>query len=193
MVIYSKFSDEELAVLLREGDHLAFTEIYNRFFSLLYIHAFRRLGDDEEANDVIQELFAVIWDKRELLHLTGSLSSYLYASIRNRMLDKIAHKKVSDKYMDSLASYSELDYSYADHKVREQDLKQLIEKEINALPEPMRAIFILSRKEHLSHKEIAEVMDMTEQAVKSQVKRALKILRVKLGFFSYLLCFFKLL
>ncbi|SDL16017.1 RNA polymerase sigma-70 factor, ECF subfamily [Pedobacter sp. ok626] len=193
MTSYSKFSDEELAAFLKGGDHLAFTEIYNRFFSVLYIHAYRRLKDDEEASDLIQEIFAAIWDKRKMLDLTGSLSSYLYKSIHNRILNKFTHKKVSDRYMDSLVNYSELNYTYADHKVRERDLKRLIEKEIDALPEPMRAIFILSRKEHLSHKEIAEVMDMTEQAVKSQVKRALKVLRAKLGFYSYFLCFFKLL
>ncbi|TKC62508.1 RNA polymerase sigma-70 factor [Pedobacter hiemivivus] len=193
MTSYSNFSDEQLAILLKEGDHLAFTEIYKRFFSILYIHACRRMEDDEEANDLIQEMFTAFWDKRRLLDLRGSLSSYLYASIRNRMLNKIANKKVSEKYIDSLAGSSELDYTYADHKVREQDLKQLIEKEIDALPEPMRTIFILSRKEHLSHKEISAELNMTELAVQSQVKRALKVLRRKLGFYSYLLCFFKLL
>ncbi|TCC99558.1 RNA polymerase sigma factor [Pedobacter hiemivivus] len=193
MTSYSKFSEEQLATLLREGDHLAFTEIYNRFFEVLYMHAFRRLNDDDEAKDLVQEMFVGLWDKRKLQDLSKNLSSYLYTRIRSRILDKFRREKISGRYMDFLASYSKLDHASTDHKVRERDLKQLIEKEIYALPEPVRAIFILSRKEHLSHKEIAEVMDMTEQGVKSQVKRALKILRAKLGFYSYLLCFFNLL
>lgn len=193
MAIYNEFSDQQLAVLLKEGDHGAFTEIYNRFFGLLYIHAFRRLNDDQEANDLIQEMFTTIWDKRKMLQLNGTLSAYLYAGTRNRILNRFAHRKVSDRYMDSLASYSELDHTLADHKIREFDLRQLIEQEINALPEQMRIIFTLSRKKYLSHKEIAEVMNISEQAVKSHVKRALKILRGKLGLYSYFLCLFKLL
>lgn len=193
MTDYSKYSDQELTALLQQGDHTAFTETYNRFFGLLYIHAFRRLNDKDEAKDLIQELFASIWDKRKSLRLTGTLSSYLYAAIRNRMLNNFEHKKVQEKYMESLASYADLDYTYADHKIREQDLRQLIEKEIENLPLQMREIFILSRKEHLSHKEIADQLNVSEQAVKSQVKRALKILRVKLGLYGFLLCLFKLL
>lgn len=190
---YNEFSDQQLTGLLREGDHGAFTEIYNRFFGLLYIHAFRRVNNRDEASDLIHELFASMWDKRKTFQLTGSLSSYLYASIRNRMLNNFEHQKVADKYMDSLANYADLDYTYADHKIREQDLKKLIEKEINNLPDPMKQIFLMSRMEHLSHKEIAEKLDVSEQAVKSHVKRALKILRVKLGLYGFLLCLFKLL
>jgi len=190
---YSTFTDQKLAELLRIGDHMAFTEIYNRFFGLLYIHAVRRLNDEDEASDLIQELFTSIWDKRNSFLLSGSLSSYLYTSIRNRMLNNFEHKKVADKYIESLAGYEDLDYTYADHKIRERDLRKLIEKEIDHLPEPMRQIFLMSRMEHLSHKEIAEKLDVSEQAVKSHVKRALKILRVKLGLYGFLLCLFKLL
>lgn len=192
MAAYSTLSDLELAALLRRGDKDAFTQIYSRFFGLLYVHAYRMLHDPDDASDVTQEVFANIWEKREALVLTGSLSSYLYAAVRNRMLDNFEHSKVAEKYKQAIANFAAVNQECADYRIRERQLIQLIEKEIGALPEPMQQIFILSRKENLSHKEIASELGLSEQAVKSQVKRALRILKTRLGFFTYLMVYFKL-
>lgn len=191
MRLYNKLSDAELTDLLREGDKSAFTEIYNRFFGLLYIHAYRKLLDEAQAGDIIQEIFTTIWDKRNSLHITGSLSSYLYSASRNRILNTFRDKKVSVKFLESLTEADRQDHSAADDRIRIKDLTQLIEAEINALPDPMRVIFIMSRTKNLSHKDIATELNMSEQAVRSQVKRALKILRLKLGLFAYLMILFK--
>ena len=74
-----------------------------------------------------------------------------------------------------------------DFLIRENDLKTLIEKEIQALPPRMKEAFQLSRKEKLSHKEIANLMDISEQTVSTQIKKALRILRVRLGLIIYLI------
>jgi RNA polymerase sigma factor (sigma-70 family) len=75
--------------------------------------------------------------------------------------------------------------------VREHQLSQLIEQEINQLPPKMREIFVLSRKHNLSHRQIAEQLDIAEPTVKKQVANALKILRTKLGLFAYLMMLIK--
>lgn len=192
MVAYNAYTDQELTALLRQGDHVAYAEIYKRFFGILYIHAYRRLNDRDEANDLLQDMFSIIWQKREELELSGSLSSYLYASVRNRILNIFERRKVNSKYMNSLASFAGQNHEYADHKVRESQLRQLIEAEINALPEPLKTIFVLSRNERMTYKEIGEHIGMTEQAVKSQMKRILKTLRKKLGLIGYLILISKL-
>ncbi len=72
-----------------------------------------------------------------------------------------------------------------DHLVREKQMKAIIEREISKLPKKMRIVFELSRNEHLSHKEIAETLNLSEQTVTDQIKKALKILRTRMG-----MCFF---
>lgn len=183
---YSKYSDMELADMLREENHDAFAEIYQRFHSLLYIHAFRRLDDQEATNDLLQDIFIQLWEKRNVLMLHGSLSAYLYSSVRNKIINQYVHKKVEGKYLSSLGDYFEEDHRYADFRVRENQLKSLIESEIAALPETERLIFHMSRNENLSYREIAEKLDLTEEAVKSKMKRTLKVLRGKLGLWGYL-------
>ncbi|WPU99047.1 RNA polymerase sigma-70 factor [Mucilaginibacter sp. cycad4] len=192
MSTYSTLSDHELVHLLQNGDKDAFAEIYARFFGLLYVHAYRKLGDEDEASDLIQELFASLWEKQPSLRVSENLSSYLYTSVRNRVLNLIERRKVNQRYMCSLADYSETDHKYADEKLRESELRQMIEKEINSLPEQMRIIFQMSRHEYLSYKEIGERLEMSEQAVKSVMKRTLKVLRQRLGLFVFLMIFFHL-
>ncbi len=101
------------------------------------------------------------------------------------------HKKTEHKYMESLQRYVDEDHEQADFLVREKDLARLIESEIAALPPAMRKIFEMSRFEHLSHKEIAEQLSLSEHTVRTQVKKALRILRTKLGLVAYLVFLLK--
>ncbi|GAB2801016.1 RNA polymerase sigma-70 factor [Rhabdobacter roseus] len=189
MAIYSEFSDAELMLLLSGSDGLAFAEIYQRYTGALFIHAYRILGDEEEAKDVIQELFAVLWIKRNTIVLRTSLSSYLYSSVKNRILDLIAHKKVEDRYVRSLGRFIDEGEYVTDQQVREKELSELIEREVALLPPRMREVFELSRRDNLSYKEIAEELNISDKTVKKQVNSALSILRQKLDI-AFLCAFF---
>lgn len=183
---YSSLSDAELTTLLKSGDALAYTVIYNKYFDPLYIQACNKLKHKEEAQDIIHELFAHLWNKRDELVIKSNLASYLYTSVRNRILDNISHQQVESKYANSLQNFINEGYCITDHLIRERQLATLIEKGISDLPPKMREVFELSRKQKLSHKEIAQQLNLSEQTVKKQVNNALKILRVKLGTMLFL-------
>ena len=193
MEAYDAFSDLELTVLLKKGDQAAFTEIYQRYKWVLFLHALKRIGDREQAKDIIQELFTTLWDKRHELDLRSQLSGYLYTSVRNRVIKLYAHQQVKSDYITSLAASIDEDNCVTDHKARQSSLAAIIENEINELPERMREVFILSRKHNLSHKEIALQLGIEETTVKRQISNALKILRVKLGLLVWLAMIFKFL
>jgi RNA polymerase sigma-70 factor (family 1) len=183
---YSTLSDADLIILLKSDDAMAYTVIYNRYFDSLYLHACNKLKDKEEAQDVIHELFTHLWNKRNELLIKSNLSSYLYISVRNRILDLISHQQVESKYVNSLQNFINEGHCITDHLIREKQLANLIEKGISNLPTKMREVFELSRKEKLSHKEIAAQLNLSEQTVKKQINNALKILRIKLGTMLFL-------
>lgn len=187
MALHRKLSDEELFILLKEQDHAAFTEIYNRYWGLLYIHAKKILDDEDEVKDVLQELFTALWAKADNIELTVSLSAYLYSAIRNKILNLIEHKKIKRNYADSIGMFLDKGNFITDEQVRHKELARLIEKELKLLPPKMREIFELSRKECLSHKEIAGRLDISDKTVRKQVNNAIKILRIKLNIFTVLL------
>lgn len=182
MNLYGKLSDAELVDLLKSGDQTAFTEIFNRFQSLLYIFAYKRTGNREEAKDLIHELFLMLWEKRSELHIPSSLPGYLFTVLRNRIFDLYKHKKVSQRYIETFQKYLDYNHNTTDHLIRHNNLSELINREIAALPCKMREVFELSRKTNLTRKEIALTLNLSEQTVKSHMHHALKILKGRLGY-----------
>lgn len=191
MITYSSYTDNELVDLLKLGDQAAFAEIYERFWSILFLHARNVLRDNEEARDIVQELFTTLWHKSGNLELSTALSSYLYKAVRNKVFDHLKHKKVMNDYLKSLNEFIEESQFIPDELIREKELSALIENEIRALPPKMREVFELSRKQHLSYKQIAQKLNISEHTVKSQVSNALRALKTKVGlstlFLAYLM------
>lgn len=172
--------------LMKSGDQRAFAEIYERYFDLLYLHAYNRIRDKDEAKDLVQELFTQLWSKRGVLEPGANFSNYLYTWVRNQVINAIAHQHVEAKYRSSFPGRISVVEALTDHRVRERQLAALIEKEIQALPPRMRTVFQLSRNANMNYKEIAEKLYLSEQSVRSHVKNALRTLRVRLGTLLYI-------
>lgn len=180
MANYRSFSDAELVVLLRQGDQAAFTEIYDRYWSLMYAHAYKMIREREEAKDLIQELFSSLWLKGEGLKEDTNLPGYLYTGARNRVFNLMDKHRVRHDYFNAIAKFASEESSATLEALDERDLINAVEREIALLPPKMREIFELSRKQNLSHKEIAEQLGLSEQTVKKQVQNALKVLKPRL-------------
>lgn len=188
---YSVLSDAELVTYLRDGDENAFTEIYNRYKGILHVHAYKKLGNFEEAKDVLQDMFSILWNKRESFPATENIAGYLYTITKNKVLDAIAHKKIVSRYVASFDKFIDNGIFITDLLIREKELASIIEREVEALPTKMREVFIMSRQLNLSHREISQQLGISESTVKYHVKTALKVLRVKLGLLAYLIVLLK--
>ncbi|MES2418319.1 MAG: RNA polymerase sigma-70 factor [Bacteroidota bacterium] len=187
---YKTLSDSELITLLRDGNDIAFVEIYNRYYYLMFVFAYKKLRDEDLAKDSVQELFTKLWIKKESILESGNLAQYLYISLRSRMLNFFAHQKVEDKYLVELKNHTLKNIvEHTDHLIREKQLTGYIEKQIECLPKKMREVFILSRKEHFSNREISEQLNTTESNVSQHITNAVKILRTKLSVI-FLMIFF---
>jgi RNA polymerase sigma-70 factor (family 1) len=183
---YKSLTDPELFERLKSDDHQAYSEIYKRYNLVMLNHAHNRLRNREEAKDVVHEIFTLLWSKRANLVLSHNLAGFLYTSVRNLILNHIARTEVRGKYIDSMVEHQTQSDATTDHLVRENQLKALIEQEIAELPRKMREVFEMSRKEHLSHKEIAEKLGISAKTVDRQISNAIKILSSKLGILMYL-------
>lgn len=183
-------SDDELLRLLKAGDQGAYAEIYDRYFDLLFRHALSMLKDEEGARDAIQDVFTVLWARHAELQISTSLSGYLYAFARNGVLKTIRHAHVADKYLLAMMQLGEGNEPSPETQLRQRELERIIEAEIDRLPPKMREVFVLSRYHHLSHKEIAEKLGLSENTVKRQTSNALAVLRKNLAKWFFLSLFF---
>ncbi|MDT3401046.1 RNA polymerase sigma factor [Mucilaginibacter terrae] len=186
---YKKLSDQELLVLIKDDDHLAYEEVYHRYYFLLFTHAYKKVNRAEEAKDVIQDIFTKLWSNRNNLSATN-LAGYLYTAVKNKVFDLYAHERVKFNYVHAFQEYiNNYQFSAADHLIREKQLRIAIDQEIEQLPPKMRRIFNLSRKEHLSHSEIAQQLETSENNVSKHINNAIRILKLKLGVISFLYLF----
>ena len=188
---YELFSDSTLLGLLKSGDVQAFTEIYERYETLLYLYAYRKLQNKEDAKDVIQDVYTTLWDSRNSIVILNTLSGYLYKAVLNRALNIYKHKKLDQSHIDSFMSIIQTTAETTDYLIREKDISALIDYEVSMLPNRMGEIFNMRRKMELSDKEIALQLGISVHTVKTQMKQALKILRGKFGLLIYIAWWFR--
>ncbi|QJB37071.1 RNA polymerase sigma-70 factor [Chitinophaga oryzae] len=177
-------SDEALLEQFRQGSAAAFEELYKRFWGVLYLQAYRILIHEEDAQDIVQEVFTTLWTKGRSIELSGSLAAYLYVATRNRVLNMLASKRTYRHHLSSLKqSLSAADNNSLQY-ITEKEITVRMEREINALPAKMREVFELSRKSALTHKEIAHQLQLSQETVKKQISNAIRTLRHKMAHFS---------
>lgn len=172
-------SDQELVEFLKKDSEKTFKVIYQRYAPKLYYAAYNLLRNKEVCEDLVQELFTDLWVKRNQLEIL-QLKSYLYRSITNKALMVIR----SGKVILSLETVEMLIDEYAtDDRVIDKEMRANLDKGISSLPEKCREVFILSRNEQLTHKEIATHLNISVKTVENHLTKALKHLRASLGNF----------
>lgn len=181
MAVYSTYTDQELVALLKQDEQAAFSAIFERYADLMISFALRNLYDRDQAKDLVQDIFADLWIRRGVLEINKDFRSFLFSAVKNRIFDAYKHQKVVSRYLDHFKEEYQVSDQSTDHLIRTKELEALIEKEIAALPAKMRAVFELSRKEGLSRKEIAEELQLPEATVRTNMNRALKQLKERLG------------
>lgn len=185
MVAYRTLTDKELTALLKVGDHAAFTEIYQRYWKKLFYIAGKKLNNLDDAEEVVQNIFLSLWNRREIIIITTTLGAYLTVSVKYwiiKVLDKQYHQQ---KYTQSIAS-NILDDS-TQQWLDFLDLKEILDKYIAELPEKCQLVFKMSRNRNMSQKQIAEELNISEKTVEAHLGKAIKTLRTRFSQFFLML------
>ncbi|WP_321996582.1 RNA polymerase sigma-70 factor [Draconibacterium orientale] len=172
----------ELLQKLAAGDSLAFAQLVNVYHEHLLDFSMHYLNDREQARDVVQDVFSVIWEDHRKLGKINNLSSWLFTLTKNQCLKKIEHIKVRQKHSDMLR-YRQLDIVQS--SLNELDTSPVIFNEINTIilqtldklsPQNKR-IFEMSRFNNMKNREIAEELNISVKTVEAGITKSLKLLR----------------
>ncbi len=180
--------EKKLVDEIRRGSEAAFEKIFRRYYRPLCLFSTKILGDDEPAEEVVQDFFVKLWERREGFMVEASVKNYLFRSVKNLSINVIKHEQIKLKHAQQVMADAEAN-DFKDHFM-EVDLERAIEKSIEELPEKRREIFRLSREEGLKYREIAERMNISIKTVEAQMGLAIKTLRDKLKKYSTFLFFF---
>lgn len=168
-------SDLQLFNKILGDDENAFSELFHRYYSALCGFVFRYLDDEAVTEELVQEVFVRMWEKRKQLSIQTSVKSYLYRAVKNELINRQNHEKVELKYRRTLQQ--DENEIRAEQVLPEVDLMRKIEASIEALPPKRKEIFKLSREKGLSYREIAEQLGISVKTVEAQMGQALKQLR----------------
>ena len=173
MQVYSTYHDAELVVFLQKNDEKAFGEIYDRYWEKLFAIAFHYSQQKSLAEEIVQDVFMTLWDRRDKV-IIQSLSSYLATaakfSVFASLKKELNRRKIVQQLPSSSADFSE---SY----IHARFLKNYINDQVKALPEQCRIVYTYSRDEQLSIAQIAERMQLSPKTVENHLGRALRIIR----------------
>lgn len=176
--------DQELITLLKNDDRGAFAAIYKRYWTVMYMHALKMVRDEDDAGDIVQEVFTSLWIKRQSINLGANLAGFLFVSTKNKVLDLIARKQVKFDYLDSLAAFANTYDNQTLEHIEEKEIMEALGREIALLPPKMRQIFEMRIHQHYTYKEIADELNLSDKTVKKQISNAIKIIRPKLHHLS---------
>jgi RNA polymerase sigma-70 factor (family 1) len=171
---YAALQDHELAALLKASDHAAFTEIYRRYWKLLYQTALNITREDDLARDITQDVFIDLWRRRATSDI-AALKAYLQQAARYAVFKLLRQKRASAAFYHELAAVTT--EIIADDPLLFKEQQVLLAALLQTLPEAHRETFRLSREEYLTYKQIAARLGISEKAVEKRLSKALKLLR----------------
>ncbi|QNR85326.1 RNA polymerase sigma-70 factor [Pedobacter riviphilus] len=174
MVEARDFSDAELTELLREGDRGAFTVIYNNYWKLLFQTAYRILNNTIAAEDIVQDIFVSLWNRKNEAVILN-LKAYLQQATRFAVYEAIRQKKHDSNFYNRLALITA--DIITDNPLLFKEQQELLSEIINALPEDCKESFRLSREEGMTYKQIAAVLGISEKTVEKRITKSLKHIR----------------
>ncbi|GAA4795246.1 RNA polymerase sigma-70 factor [Olivibacter ginsenosidimutans] len=170
-------SDRELFHLMVLDDEAAFNEIYDRYWKVLCYAAYKRVKSTVTAEEIVQEVFISLYARRYEIQLEVSLLAYLKRAVQYKVYNVYRDMLMRERFLEQKAYEPEKQPMQPDHLLQRKELRQSIDDVTNTLPDKCRDVFVMSRLEELSHKEIADKLHIAISTVKKHLTKALTTLR----------------
>jgi len=174
------YNDKQLIIKLKRGDRKAFETIFYQYKARLYYFTLGYLHSKDDAEEIVQTTFVSLWEHRHLIIEKSPIKNYIFRIAVNSIYNYLKHQAVRRKYEERTLKTATITENYAEDYLREEELSKTLGEIIEQLPEKQREVFNLSRRDGMSHGEIAKRLGLSIRSVENQVYRALKFIREKL-------------
>ena len=175
-----ELSDKKLINDCLKGNQNAFKQIFDKYWDDLYIIAYRRLPLEEEIKDILQEVFISLWRNIDKISVDDNLGGYLFTSLRNKIFNYYEKNQVRIKATLAQSFHPVQSEAEVYSSMSSKELRGVIKSAIAEMPPKMRQIYLLSKEEHLTNQEIADLLALAPQTIKNQIHQALLRIREKI-------------
>lgn len=180
MVMQPFYTDNDLLERIAHKDGRALSLIHARYYEKLCQAAYKKLADESVVEEIVQDVFLVLWNKAAHLDVDGDVKNYLFAILRNKVLYELRSQLAKQKSANLFQPVNEVSITDASHLLQAKELEERLNAIIEELSPQSREAFKLSRYEHMSYKKIAAHMDISVATVEKHVSKALSVLRKEL-------------
>ncbi|HAN76730.1 MAG TPA: RNA polymerase sigma-70 factor [Bacteroidales bacterium] len=171
---------QQLFEQIKAGNEKAFEMLFKQYYTPLCFHARKYIEHQEEAEEIVQNTFVSLWEKRDRLVIATSVEAYLYRWVTNACLNFIKHQKIVLNYSKENTIYDDATDEASFEAVTTDELADKINKAIENLPPKRKEVFMLSRFEGLKYHQIADKLGISPKTVEVHISAALKALRNEL-------------
>jgi len=172
--------EETLIDRLKNNDVTAFELLFRFYYSGLVVFASQFTFDLHESEDIVQNFYIRLWEKRSNIKSTDSLKSYFYQSVKNSCLNFLKHQKIKEQSINDLLSLSENNLLYDPDLYIASELQERVKRCVDTLPLRNREVFKMSRFDGLKNDEIAEKLNISQRTVETHISNSIRILKVEL-------------
>lgn len=173
-------NNDNIVNSLKSGDRSAFEDLYRHYYKPLCFYCVKYVDRIEDAEEIVQDVFFKLWEKRTETDINSSINAYLHRAVQNNALNYINKQKIVNRFMESHDKNHNSSFADGQKLMEDDELRLVIKKAILELPEKRREIFELSRFEGLKYSNIADQLSISVKTVESQMTKALKYLRIVL-------------
>lgn len=171
---------------IKDGDIETFEQVFRQYYLPLYMYSFGIIGRKDAAEEIVQELFYVLWRDREALNIVRSMKSYLYGAVRNQSLQYFEHQYVKERHRENVLSRKlEASETTAQEQIEYKELQNIINRTLEQLPERRQRIFRMHRMEGRKYKEIAQLLSVSIKTVEAEMTKAYQILRQEIEKYTH--------
>jgi len=177
---YVSHNDKKLLEASKKGDEAAFGQLFKKYWDDLFRIAYRRLQSAEDAKDMVQDVFLSLWSNIDHISVEDSLGAYLYTALRNKIFNHLGknNNRLSILMQQPFVTGEQEESIFDNYCTKE--LQHIISRQVAAMPEKMRQIYLLSKEEHLTNGEIATLLSLSAQTIRNQLYNALSRLKKNL-------------
>ncbi len=171
------YDEKALLVQLQAGSAHAFTLLYQAYSEQLYYNILALVKDELTAEELVQEIFSRIWQKRETIQINTSFGAYLFAASRNRVYDFFRKLNRDHHLYATIKAAASYEYSYIEEALLNRENADILQKAIKSLPQQRRRAFELCKIEGCSYKEASEIMGISLSTLKDHMANAREAIR----------------
>jgi RNA polymerase sigma-70 factor (family 1) len=174
---YVAHNEKELLILLKEGQQDAFTQLYHLYSERIYLNVLKLVKQEQVAQEILQDIFIILWEKRDTIDIQASFRSYLFRIGENKVIDFYRKARRDHSLYAYIKAAATEHYTHIEEALLNRENAELLQKAVNSLPAQRKQVFELCKFHGKSYQEVSAALGISPSTVNDHIVKATRAIR----------------